>query len=61
MKKTKSERTGKPYSGSSINKMVSLARRVYYLGMDAGIVKSNPFARRGIFKEEKRGSTKWLL
>jgi integrase len=55
MKKTNSERTGKPYSGASINKMVSLARRVYYLGMDAGIVKSNPFARRGTFKEEPKG------
>ncbi len=52
MKKTKSERTDKPFSGSSINKMVSLARRIYYLAMDAGIVKSNPFARRGeIFHE----------
>jgi integrase len=56
MKKTNSERTGKPYSGSSINKMVSLARRVYYLGMDAGIVKSNPFARRGTFKEDAKGN-----
>jgi integrase len=55
MKKTNSERTGKPYSGASINKMVSLARRVYYLGMDAGLVKSNPFARRGTFKEEPKG------
>ena len=56
MKKTNSERTGKPYSGSSINKMISLARRVYYLGMDAGMVKSNPFARRGTFKEEPKGN-----
>jgi integrase len=55
MKKTISERTDKPYSGASINKMVSLARRVYYLGMDAGMVKSNPFARRGTFKEEPKG------
>jgi integrase len=54
-KRTISERTGKPYSGASINKMVSLARRVYYLGMDAGMVKSNPFARRGSFKEEPKG------
>ena len=52
MKKTISERTDKPYSGTTINKMVSLARRIYYLGIDAGIVKSNPFARRGTFKEE---------
>ncbi len=55
MKKTISEHTDKPYSGATINKMVSLARRVYYLGMDAGIVKSNPFARRGTFKEEPKG------
>jgi integrase len=55
MKKTKSERTDKPFSGSSINKMVSLARRIYYLAMDAGMVKSNPFARRGAFKEEPKG------
>jgi len=56
MKKTKSKQTGKPYSGTSINKMVSLARRVYYLGMDAGMVKSNPFARRGTFKEDAKGN-----
>ena len=55
MKRTVSERTKKPFSGSTINKMVSLARRVYYLGMDAGMVKSNPFARRGTFKEEPKG------
>ena len=55
MKKVVSERTDKPFSGSSINKMVSLARRIYYLAMDAGIVKSNPFARRGTFKEEPKG------
>jgi integrase len=55
MKKAVSEHTDKPYSGATINKMVSLARRVYYLGMDAGIVKSNPFARRGTFKEEPKG------
>jgi integrase len=56
MKKTNSERTGKPYSGSSVNKMISLARRIYYLGMDAGIVKFNPFARRGTFKEDAKGN-----
>jgi integrase len=55
MKKTVSERTDKPFSGTTINKMVSLARRVYYLGMDAGMVRSNPFARRGTFKEEPKG------
>ena len=36
MTKTKSAKTGKFYSGSTINKMVSLGRRIYYLGMDAG-------------------------
>lgn len=55
MKKTISDRTKKPFSGSTINKLVSLARRIYYLGMDQGIVKSNPFARRGTFKEEPKG------
>jgi len=55
MKATVSESTGKPYSGSTVNKMVSLARRIYYLGMDAGILKTNPFARRGVFKEEPKG------
>lgn len=55
MKSTVSVNTGKPYSGTTINKMVSLAKRIYYLAMDAGIVKSNPFARRGTFKEEAKG------
>jgi len=55
MTKTKSEKTGKFFSGTTINKMVSLARRIYYLGMDAGIVNKNPFARRGVFKEEPAG------
>ena len=55
MKKTISEKTKKPFSGSTINKMVSLSRRIYYLGMDQGMVKSNPFARRGTFKEEPKG------
>lgn len=50
-----SEKTGKPFSGSSVNKMVSLARRIYYLAMDQGIVQNNPFARRGVFKEEPKG------
>ena len=35
--------------------MISLARRIYYLAMDAGKVNSNPFARRGVFKEEPKG------
>ena len=55
MKDTVSESTGKPYSGATVNKMVSLARRIYYLGMDASIVKTNPFARRGVFREEPKG------
>jgi len=55
IKKTVSKKTKKPFSGSTVNKMVSLARRIYYLGMDQGIVKSNPFARRGTFKEEPKG------
>jgi len=55
MRGTPSESTKKPYSGTTINKMISLARRVYYLAMDAGIVKTNPFARRGTFKEEPKG------
>lgn len=55
MRKTKSEFTKKPYSGTTINKIVTLARRIYYLAMDAGIVNTNPFARRGTFKEEPKG------
>ncbi len=55
MVKTVSSTTGKPFSGASVNKMVSLARRIYYLGMDQGIVQSNPFARRGVFKEKSVG------
>jgi len=55
IKKTVSKSTKKPFSGSTVNKMVSLARRIYYLGMDQGTVKSNPFARRGTFKEEPKG------
>ncbi|MBU4002561.1 MAG: site-specific integrase, partial [Proteobacteria bacterium] len=31
------------------------ARRIYYLALDAGIVNSNPFTRRGTFKEEPKG------
>lgn len=55
MKGTSSDRTNKPFSGTTINKMISLARRIYYLGMDAGKVSRNPFARRGTFKEEPKG------
>lgn len=55
MVKTKSEHTKKPFSGTTVNKIITLGRRIYYLGMDAGLVKRNPFARRGVFKEEGRG------
>ena len=55
MKKTKSSRTKRPFSGGTVNKFVSLARRIYYLAMDEGLVTSNPFARRGHFKEHTAG------
>jgi integrase len=55
IKKTICQKTKKPYSGTTINKVVSLGRRIYYLAMDAGKVSSNPFARRGVFKEEPKG------
>jgi integrase len=55
MTKTKSEKTGRCFSGTTINKMVSLGRRIYYLGIDAGVMNHNPFARRGVFKEEPKG------
>jgi integrase len=55
MRQTICEKTKKPYSGTTINKMVSLARRIYYLAMDAGKVHTNPFAIRGTFKEEPKG------
>ena len=55
MKEAVSEKTGRPYSGATINKMVSLGRRVYYIAMDEGYVSGNPFARRGAFKEHSKG------
>jgi len=55
MIKTVSSNTGRLFSGATVNKMISLARRIYYLGMNQGIVKSNPFARRGVFKEKAVG------
>lgn len=55
MKNTVSKHAGRPYSGTTINKVVTLGRRVYYLAMDEGIVSSNPFARRGMFKEHPKG------
>jgi integrase len=55
MRRTNSSRTKRPFSGTTINKMVTLARRIYYLGTAAGKVNSNPFARRGVFKEEPKG------
>jgi integrase len=35
--------------------MVSLARRTYYLGIDAGKVSANPFASRGMYREYPKG------
>ena len=55
MKQTICPKTKRPYSGTTINKLVSLGRRIYYLAIDAGKVNSNPFARRGVFKEEPKG------
>jgi len=55
MKRTVCAKTGKVYSGTTINKMVTLGRRIYYLSMDGGLATSNPFARRGTFKEEPIG------
>ena len=55
MRRTASKKTGEPFSGTTVNKMISLARRIYYLGMDAGIITTNPFARRGAFKEPATG------
>jgi integrase len=55
MVNTKSVSTKNHFSGTTVNKMVSLARRVYYLAMEAGMVASNPFARRGVYKEEPKG------
>ena len=55
MKNTVSEKTGRPYSGTTVNKLVTLGRRVYYLAMDEGIVTTNPFARRGMYKEHAKG------
>jgi len=56
-KSTISEKTGKPYSGTTVNKLVTLGRRAYYLAMDQGLVNSNPFARRGMYKEHPKGQT----
>ena len=55
LKRATREKSGKPYAGTTINKMVTLGRRVYYLAMDGGLVTGNPFARRGTFKEEPIG------
>jgi integrase len=55
MRRTPSDKTKESYSGATVNKMVSLARRIYYLAMDADKVTHNPFARRGTFKEEPKG------
>lgn len=55
MKNTVSDKTGRPYSGTTVNKLVTLGRRIYYLAMDEGIVTVNPFARRGMYKEHAKG------
>jgi integrase len=55
LKQKKSEITKKPLSGTTVNKVISLARRIYYLAIDAGIVSTNPFARRGVYREEPAG------
>lgn len=55
LKQKKSEITKKPLSGTTVNKVIALARRIYYLAIDAGIVKENPFARRGVYREEPKG------
>lgn len=55
MRKPGHSRSGRALSGTTVNKLVSLARRIYYLAMDDGIVASNPFARRGLFKEPAKG------
>jgi integrase len=55
MKSSISEKTKQPFSGSTVNKTISLARRIYYLAMDEGLVATNPFARRGTYKETPKG------
>jgi integrase len=55
MKSIISKKTNQPFSGATVNKTVSLARRIYYLAMDHGLVSQNPFARRGVFPEHPKG------
>jgi integrase len=55
MKRSVSSITRKTYSGTTVNKTITLARRIYYLAMDAGMAKTNPFSRRGIYAEEPKG------
>jgi integrase len=55
MRQTVSKSTKKPYSGATVNKTVSLARRIYYLAMDEGLVTANPFARRKAYPEPPKG------
>jgi integrase len=55
MKITISEKTNQPFSGATVNKTISLARRIYYLAMGHGLVSQNPFARRGVFPEQPKG------
>ncbi len=55
MKKTISKKTGKPYSGATVNKTINVARRIYNLAIDAVIMEKNPFARVGAYKEVAKG------
>jgi hypothetical protein len=58
MKRTISKSTGRAYSGTTINKMITLARRIYYLGMDAGIVLAQILLLEGgCSKRSPRGAT----
>jgi len=55
MRKTKSHRYNRNYDNATINRMVAVARRIYNLGRDAGLVAHNPFERLGALKEHPRG------
>ena len=45
MKNKISEKTGKPYSGTTVNKLVTLGRRVYFLAMDQGHGTDQPICQ----------------
>lgn len=55
MKKTSTRRYNRNYQYGTINRLIALARRVYNLGREAGIVAHNPFERLGVLKEHPRG------